>query len=152
MSFWLTHSPLPWLAHTRSTSYRGFRWLIQNTSNYASIALDSRHRSVAVCSWLCRYVADSECDVVFDYLAESMPRISTIYIFFAACLVLDKWTCNVDGRQLYLTRHRSIVLSQHGSLTKAIASRCEWRFSDSTLRGVVLSQLRLWPRHGLGCF
>jgi hypothetical protein len=83
-------------------------WLIQNTSE---LCVDCAGLKTRCCSGLqlaCRYVANSECDVVFDYLPESMLTNIDNLNMFAACLVLDKWTCNVDGRQAVFTR-----LSQH---------------------------------------
>lgn len=112
-------------------------WLIQNTSE---LCVDCAGLKTRCCSGLqlaCRYVADSECDVVFDYLPESMLTNIDNLNMFAACLVLDKWTCNVDGRQAVFTRS-----SQHRAFSAWLIDQgyCfnagEWSFPDSTLRGV----------------
>lgn len=74
---------------------------------------------------------------VFDYLPENMLVQVTNLATFARCAVLDKWTCNSDGRQAIFVR------KPHGrkySATFIDQGYCfnagEWDFPDSPLRGV----------------
>ena len=79
-------------------------WLIQNTPE---LCIESAGHKMPCRSGLqlaCRYVADPECDMVFDYLPESMSANIDNLNMFAACLAFDKWTCNADGRQAVFTR------------------------------------------------
>jgi hypothetical protein len=112
-------------------------WLIQNTPE---LCVDCAGLKTRCCSGLqlaCRYAADPECDLVFDYLPESMHANIDNLNMLAACMVLDKWTCNVDGRQVVFTRP-----SQHRRFSAWFIDQgyCfnagEWSFPDSVLRGV----------------
>jgi hypothetical protein len=86
----------------------------------------------------CRYVADPEHDVVFDYLPETLMLERTRNLAdFAAVLAFDKWTGNADGRQ--------VVFSKPARARKYVATfidqgYCfnagEWDFPDAPLRGV----------------
>jgi len=112
-------------------------WLIQNTPQlhieFAGLKIPCR----SGLQLACRYVADPECDGVFDYLPESMHVNIDNLEQFAAVLVLDKWTCNADGRQVVFTRP-----SQHRSFSATFIDQgyCfnagEWSFPDMPLRGV----------------
>ena len=74
---------------------------------------------------------------VFDYLPENMLAQVTNAADFARCAVLDKWTCNSDGRQAIFIRkprgrryHASFI--DQGYCFNA----GEWDFPDSPLRGI----------------
>jgi hypothetical protein len=74
----------------------------------------------------------------FDYLpGELLQRVVNIGDF-ARVLVLDKWTCNSDGRQAIFCR--KTVRSQRYSATFIDQGYCfnagEWSFTDYPLRGV----------------
>jgi HipA-like kinase len=74
---------------------------------------------------------------VFDYLPENMLVQVTNAMDFARCAVLDKWTCNSDGRQaIFIRKPRgrkySAIFIDQGYCFNA----GEWDFPDSPLRGV----------------
>ncbi len=81
--------------------------------------------------------ADQSGNTVLDYLPESLlSKVSNVSMF-ARSLVLDKWTCNSDSRQVVFTK------KPHGRMYRATLvdqGHCfnadEWDFPDSTLRGV----------------
>jgi len=73
----------------------------------------------------------------FDYLPESMAVNVDNLDQFSRCLLLDKWTCNADGRQAVFTRPSqyrrfSAWFIDHGYCFNA----GEWSFPDMALRGV----------------
>lgn len=91
-------------------------------------------------------------DVVFDYLPESMHANIDNLNMLAACLVLDKWTCNVDGRQAVFTRPTQHCRFSAWFIDQGYCFNAgEWSFPDSALRGVHCRNSRLYPRYGLGC-
>jgi HipA-like protein len=74
---------------------------------------------------------------VFDYLPENMLVQVCNAEQFAKCLILDKWTCNSDGRQaIFIRKPRgrkySVSFVDQGYCFNA----GEWDFPDSPLRGV----------------
>jgi hypothetical protein len=76
-----------------------------------------------------------------DYLPrELLERVRNISDF-ARVLVLDKWTCNCDGRQAIFFRKTS--KSQRYATTFIDQGYCfnagEWTFPDSPLRGAYAS-------------
>jgi hypothetical protein len=84
------------------------------------------------------YVADPRECQVFDYLPEGLLQRVTNIKDFARVIVLDKWTCNADGRQAVFSRQ-----AQRRATYKATfidQGYCfnagEWTFRDSPLRGV----------------
>jgi hypothetical protein len=86
----------------------------------------------------CRYVADPEHEVVFDYLPESLMLERTQNLAdFAAVLAFDKWTGNADGRQVVFSKPSR---TQKYTATFIDQGYCfnagEWNFPDSALRGV----------------
>jgi len=74
-------------------------WLIQHTPE---LRIETAGQSRLVSSGLhlaSRFATDLESGQIFDYLPESMfPRVIN-RSDFPRTLVLDKWTCNSDGRQ-----------------------------------------------------
>lgn len=82
-----------------------------------------------------RYIG--ECVFMTDYLPqESMSHVRNISDF-ARVLVLDKWTCNADGRQVIFTR-RSPKSRYHATFIDQgyCFNAGEWSFPDYPLRGV----------------
>jgi hypothetical protein len=80
---------------------------------------------------------------VVDYLPEPLLLETKNLAEFAGMLVIDKWTCNVNGRQaVFVRRGRekcySAVFIDQGYCFNA----AEWVFKDVTLRGV-------FPRNGV---
>jgi hypothetical protein len=80
-------------------------------------------------------------DMTLDYLPkELLLRVSNI-ADFARVLVLDKWTCNADGRQAIFWHRRAS--SRRYNATFIDQGYCfnagEWTFPDYPLRGVFAS-------------
>jgi len=84
------------------------------------------------------YVDDPATTHVFDYLPESMMDSVRNIADFGRVLVLDRWTCNCDGRQAVFSREAK---RSHGYFATFIDqgycfNASEWSFPDSPLRGV----------------
>ena len=84
------------------------------------------------------YVGNESPGMSFDYLPrELLQRVVNIGDF-ARALVLDKWTCNSDGRQAIFCR--KALRSQRHHATFIDQGYCfnagEWSFPDYPLRGV----------------
>ena len=84
-----------------------------------------------------RYLGCESPGMSFDYLPrELLERVLNI-TDFPRVLVLDKWTCNSDGRQAIFCRRTS--RSQRHAATFIDQGYCfnagEWTFPDSPLRG-----------------
>ena len=74
---------------------------------------------------------------VFDYLPENMLLQVTNLAAFALCAVLDKWTCNSDGRQaIFIRKPRGRKYSASFIDQGYCFNAGEWDFPDSPLRGV----------------
>jgi len=85
-----------------------------------------------------QYIGPDSPGLTFDYLPrEMLERVSNL-ADFARVLVLDKWTCNSDGRQAIFCRR--ILRSRHHHAIFIDQGYCfnagEWTFPDSPLRGV----------------
>jgi hypothetical protein len=80
------------------------------------------------------YVDDPGESHVFDYLPESLLDGVQNLADFGRILVLDRWTCNSDGRQAVFSRKtkwRATFIDQGYCFNAG-----EWDFPDSPLRGV----------------
>lgn len=76
----------------------------------------------------------------FDYLPDSALTSVRNIGDFARVLVLDKWTCNSDGRQAVFTKsgnHFNATFIDQGYCLNA----GEWTFPDSPMRGVYAKTL-----------
>jgi hypothetical protein len=84
------------------------------------------------------YVGADGPGLASDYLPGELLRGVRNVASFAAVLVLDKWTCNSDGRQAIFCR--KTARSQRYSATFIDQGYCfnagEWTFPDFPLRGV----------------
>lgn len=84
------------------------------------------------------YAIDPTNGLLFDYLPESLLQQVTNLTDFARVLILDKWTCNADGRQAVFTRQSkrragyNVTFIDQGYCFNA----GEWSFPDCPLRGV----------------
>jgi hypothetical protein len=112
-------------------------WLIEHSPNL-HIELCGRKTMVTPgLSFGPRYVVSPDDGQVFDYLPESMIGRVRNLNHFAGLLVVDKWTCNADGRQAAFwkkSRERKFTASfiDQGYCFNA----GEWSFPDAPLRGV----------------
>jgi hypothetical protein len=84
------------------------------------------------------YVGADGPGLASDYLPHELLRSVRNVTSFAAVLVLDKWTCNSDGRQAIFCR--KTARSHRYSATFIDQGYCfnagEWTFPDFPLRGV----------------
>jgi hypothetical protein len=84
------------------------------------------------------YVGCESPGMTFDYLPRELLQRVVNVGDFARVLVLDKWTCNSDGRQAIFCR--KTLRSQRHHATFIDQGYCfnagDWRFPDSPLRGV----------------
>jgi len=128
----LLRLPLP-----RVTGIEVAQWLIENTADLRIDLSGSSTYWKADLHLASLYVADPCQGCVFDYLPDNLLEKVTNLRDFARVLVLDRWTCNADGRQAVFSRRargRSYSASfiDHGYCFNA----GEWTFPDSPLRGV----------------
>ena len=83
------------------------------------------------------YVGPGSSGLTFDYLPRELLEGVRNLADFARVLVLDKWTCNSDGRQAIFCR--KAPRSQRYAATFIDQGYCfnagEWTFPDSPLRG-----------------
>jgi len=83
------------------------------------------------------YVGPESSGLTFDYLPRELLEGVRNLADFARVLVLDKWTCNSDGRQAIFCR--KTPRSQQYAATFIDQGYCfnagEWTFPDSPLRG-----------------
>lgn len=78
------------------------------------------------------------CGLMVDYLPrELLERVSNL-ADFARVLVLDKWTCNADGRQAIFSRKTPRGQRYHATFIDQgyCFNAGEWTFPDFPLRGV----------------
>jgi hypothetical protein len=84
------------------------------------------------------YVGCESPGMTFDYLPRELLQSVVNVGDFARVLVLDKWTCNADGRQAIFSR--KTLRSQRHHATFIDQGYCfnasEWSFPDCPLRGV----------------
>jgi len=113
------------------------QWLIEHTSELRiELAGSSTFWKPGLhLASLC--VEDPSNGLVFDYLPESLLERLVNLADFARVLVLDRWSCNSDGRQAVFSRkdnRRPYVATfiDQGYCFNA----GEWSFPDSPLRGV----------------
>jgi hypothetical protein len=87
------------------------------------------------------YVGQNSPGLIFDYLPNEMLKSVRNLPDFARVLVLDKWTCNSDGRQAVF--YRRSARSRRYTATFIDQGYCfsasEWTFLDYPLRGVYSS-------------
>jgi hypothetical protein len=84
------------------------------------------------------YVADPRECQVFDYLPEGLLQRVTNIKDFARVIVLDKWTCNADGRQAVFSRQAKRRATYKATFIDQgyCFNAGDWDFPDSPLRGV----------------
>jgi hypothetical protein len=112
-------------------------WLVQHTPE---LNIQLAGGSIACAPGLqfgARYVVSPLEGQVFDYLpGEMLDRVRNVETF-AGMLVVDKWTCNANGRQAAFWRR---LRERKYTATFIDQGYCfnagEWTFPDSPLRGV----------------
>ena len=125
-------------------------WLIENTAELSMDFGRSQEKCLRGLQFGSRYVGGLMPGQVVDYL----PEVNLLEIRnmreFAGMLALDKWTCNVNGRQaVFVKRPRE----RRYAATFVDQGYCfhagEWKFVDAPLRGVyalnlVYREVRGW--------
>jgi hypothetical protein len=112
-------------------------WLIEHTDDLRMDMAGLRTAFKAGLHLGSAYVADPIEGQLFDYLPEGLLQQVTNIKDFARAIVLDKWTCNADGRQAVFSqtkrraRYKATFIDQGYCFNAG-----EWNFPDSPLRGV----------------
>lgn len=112
-------------------------WLIEGTRELEVDLGGRKERCVAGLQFGARYVGGSMPGQVVDYLPmEQLAEVKNLGEF-AGMLCVDKWTCNVNGRQAVFIRKArerrySACFIDQGFCFHAGT----WRFEDAPLRGV----------------
>lgn len=112
-------------------------WLIANTHE---LKIETAALSLPCVSGLqfgSRYIVDPQQEAVFDYLPEPMFKKVRNIGDFPRVLVLDKWTCNSDGRQVLFVKPSGKRLYEVTFIDQGYCFNAgEWNFIDAALRGV----------------
>ncbi len=112
-------------------------WLIEQTSDLEMDLGHRRERCRAGLQFGSQMVGGLMPGHVADYLPEDQLLEVKNLREFAGALVLDKWTCNANGRQALFyrkgreKRYNATFIDQGFCFNAA-----EWRFEDAPLRGV----------------
>ena len=112
-------------------------WLIEQTSELEMDLGQRRERCVPGLQFGSQMVGGLMPGHVADYLPEEQLVEVKNLREFAGALVLDKWTCNANGRQaLFCRRGREKRYSATFIDQGFCFNAAEWRFEDAPLRGV----------------
>jgi hypothetical protein len=113
------------------------QWLVASTSELRIESEKGLDLCQAGLQFGSRYVGGLLPGQTVDYLPELHLSEVTNLRDFSGMLVIDKWTCNSDGRQAVF--HKSLR-EKHYTATFIDQGYCfgagSWRFSDAPLRGV----------------
>jgi hypothetical protein len=128
-------------------------WLIENTTELSMDFGRSQEKCRHGLHFGSRYVGGLMPGQVMDYLPEEHLLEIRNMRDFAGMLALDKWTCNVNGRQaVFVKRPRE----RRYAATFVDQGYCfhagEWKFVDAPLRGVYASNLVYREVHGWDSF
>ena len=112
-------------------------WLVSSTSELCVRLAHSTESCPPGLQFGSRYVGGLLPGMVVDYLTEPQLLEVKNLAEFAGMLVIDKWTCNVNGRQAVFVRKGrekkySAVFVDQGYCFNA----AEWVYRDVPLRGV----------------
>jgi hypothetical protein len=117
-------------------------WLIDNTAELSMDLGKSRERCRSGLQFGSRFVGGLMPGQVVDYLPEELLVETRNLKEFAGMLALDKWTCNVNGRQAVFVkksrerRYAATFIDQGYCFNAG-----EWKFVDAPLRGVYARNL-----------
>ena len=111
-------------------------WLIEHTEDLQISLGDAKIPCRSGKQLGSLYVGGESQAMTLDYLPRELLQGVRNLSDFARALVLDKWTCNSDGRQAIFSKARK---SQRYAATFIDQGYCfnagEWTFPDSPLRG-----------------
>jgi hypothetical protein len=112
-------------------------WLIEHSTDFRIDLAGSRIPCTPGRHFGSLYVEEPESSLVVDYLPDELLRAVSNIDDFPRVVVLDKWTCNADGRQAVFAQKKR---ERKFSATFIDQGYCfnagEWSFPDSPLRGV----------------
>ena len=112
-------------------------WLIEHSTDFRIDLAGSQIPCVPGKHCGSLYVENPDSSLVVDYLPDELLRSISNIADFVRVIVLDKWTCNADGRQAVFTRKKR---ARKFSATFIDQGYCfnagEWTFPDFPLRGV----------------
>ncbi len=112
-------------------------WLVETTAELCIRLPHSSERCRSGLQFGSRFVGGLMPGMVVDYLPEVPLGETKNLTEFAGMLVIDKWTCNVNGRQAVFVRkgrekkYAAVFIDQGYCFNAAL-----WKFQDITLRGV----------------
>jgi hypothetical protein len=112
-------------------------WLIQNTAELTIERRDGSEPCVPGLQFASRWVGGLMPEQTFDYLPEeSLLRVTNLNEF-AGMLALDKWTCNVNGRQAVFKKTKGRRAYKATFVDQGYCFHAaEWKFVDVGLAGV----------------
>jgi hypothetical protein len=112
-------------------------WLVEHTQELRLMNGGCSERCEAGLQFGAKFVIDPEAGEVFDYLPETMLSKVGNLGDFAGMLLIDKWTCNSDGRQVVFSRLPRQRKYQATFIDQGYCFNAgDWTFPDSPLRGV----------------
>ena len=113
------------------------KWLIEKTPDLNLQMMGGVVPCLAGLQFGSRYVLDPREGQVFDYLPdETLERVRNVNEF-AGIMVIDKWTCNANGRQAVFWKKRYEQKYTASFIDQGYCFNAgEWTFPDSPLRGV----------------
>jgi hypothetical protein len=113
-------------------------WLIENTSELTILHNRGEERCIPGLHYGSRFVGGlASGPTVVDYLPEEHLREVVNLAEFAGILVLDKWTCNVNGRQAVFHKNPKEQRYTASFVDQGYCfSAGEWKFFDAPMRGV----------------
>lgn len=112
-------------------------WLLEHTPELRIDICGQRMMFTPGASFGSRYVVAPSDGQVYDYLPEGMMSQVRNLHDFAGILILDKWTCNADGRQAAFWKRSRERKSTASFIDQGFCFNAgEWSFPDAPLRGV----------------
>jgi hypothetical protein len=113
------------------------QWLVDKTEELTIVLGSREFPAEAGLQFGSQYVVSPMHGHVLDYLPSTMLNRVRNLEAFAGILVLDKWTCNADGRQAAFWRKTSEKKYTAAFIDQGYCFNAgEWTFPDSPLRGV----------------
>jgi hypothetical protein len=112
-------------------------WLAEHTAQLTIVLGNQEIPCEAGLQFGSRFVVSPSEGQVFDYLPpEMLSRVRNLEAF-AGILLLDKWTCNADGRQVAFWRRLRERKYSASFIDQGYCFNAgEWTFPDFPLRGV----------------
>jgi len=112
-------------------------WLIRNTPELCIELRGGAQPCLAGLHFASQWVGGLMPGQVVDYLPEQQLLEVRNLREFAGILALDKWTCNINGRQAVFQKSRRERLYRATFIDQGYCFHGgDWKFVDATLRGV----------------